>query len=425
MAISTNGTVLTRLAGALYNTQMSNATYDEVKALDPSSLANALYSRDFAMVTDLAVATTLVANLGLSSVAGLNSWIAAQLTSAGSAKGAKIVDLLNSFAQMSSDATYGAAATAFNKKIDTSLSLSQTAGNKGGTFEAAGLVALQGATFSLTTSANNLVGSSNADYFDGALSANGTATFGGSDSLNGGDGIDTVAATLTGTSIRPTLTAVETVEITGITAANTLDLSGSTGYTSLKSVSSSAAGIVTFNQIASAATVSGAVVSAAGATFAFADTALAGTADTFALTLDGATGTVTVNDQGGSNALETIAINATGGATVLTALTTGASSGTGVGTTKVTVNGAANVNLGSALATQVLTLDASTATGSVTATTGASTAGQTVTGGSGNDTFTLGINPEQKFYNTLKLELHNIHELDDNYTLQFNIELFK
>ena len=41
-----------------------------------------------------------------------------------------------------------------------------------------------------------------------------------------------------------------------------------------------------------------------------------------------------------------------------------------------------------------------------------------------NDTFTLGINPEQKFYNTLKLELHNIHELDDNYTLQFNIELF-
>ena len=41
-----------------------------------------------------------------------------------------------------------------------------------------------------------------------------------------------------------------------------------------------------------------------------------------------------------------------------------------------------------------------------------------------NETFTLGINPEQKFYNTLKLELHNIHELDDNCTLQINIELF-
>jgi Ca2+-binding RTX toxin-like protein len=99
---------------------------------------------------------------------------------------------------------------------------------------------------------------------------------------------------------------------------------------------------------------------------------------------------VTLNDQGGSNALETVAVNATGGASVLTALTTGSSSGTGVGTTTVTVKGSANVNLGSALATQVLTLDASAATGNVTATTGASTAGQTVTGGSGNDSFTLG-----------------------------------
>ena len=42
-----------------------------------------------------------------------------------------------------------------------------------------------------------------------------------------------------------------------------------------------------------------------------------------------------------------------------------------------------------------------------------------------NETFTVGINPEPKFYNSLKLELQNIHELDDSCTLQFNIELFK
>ena len=41
MAISTNGTVLARVAGALYNTQMSNATYSEVKTLDPASLTDA------------------------------------------------------------------------------------------------------------------------------------------------------------------------------------------------------------------------------------------------------------------------------------------------------------------------------------------------------------------------------------------------
>ena len=150
MAISTNGTVLARLAGALYNTQMSNATYKEVAALDPSALANTLYARDFSSSTDLAVATTLVTNLGLSAVTGLNNWVAAQLTAAGSAKGAKVVDLLNSFAQMTADATYGAYATAFNTKVDAALALSQTTDNKGGTFAAAGVApAAVGAAFAV------------------------------------------------------------------------------------------------------------------------------------------------------------------------------------------------------------------------------------------------------------------------------------
>ena len=73
MAISTNGTVLARVAGALYNTQMSNATYSEVKTLDPATLVDTLYARDFASMSDLSVATTLVTNLGLSTVAGLNT----------------------------------------------------------------------------------------------------------------------------------------------------------------------------------------------------------------------------------------------------------------------------------------------------------------------------------------------------------------
>jgi len=151
MAISTNGTVLARVAGALYNTQMSNATYKEVATLDPASLADALYARDFSSATDTTVATTLVTNLGLTSVAGLTNWVAAQLTAAGSHKGAKVVDLLNGFAQMTADATYGAQATAFNTKVDAALALSQTAGNAGGTFAAAGTPASVSATFTLTT----------------------------------------------------------------------------------------------------------------------------------------------------------------------------------------------------------------------------------------------------------------------------------
>ena len=163
MAISTNGTVLARVAGALYNTQMSNATYKEVASLDPASLTDALYARDFSASTDAAVATTLVTNLGLTSVTGLVNWVAAQLTAAGSHKGAKVVELLNGFAQMSSDATYGAAATAFNAKVDAALALSQTTDNAGGTFANAGVISDK--TFTLTTSVDTFAGTSANDTF--------------------------------------------------------------------------------------------------------------------------------------------------------------------------------------------------------------------------------------------------------------------
>ena len=42
-----------------------------------------------------------------------------------------------------------------------------------------------------------------------------------------------------------------------------------------------------------------------------------------------------------------------------------------------------------------------------------------------NETFSLGINPERKFYNTLKLELHDIEQLAEDYTLAINIEKSK
>lgn len=42
-----------------------------------------------------------------------------------------------------------------------------------------------------------------------------------------------------------------------------------------------------------------------------------------------------------------------------------------------------------------------------------------------NETFTLGINPDLKFYQTLKLELEDYKNLDSNHTLELNIEKFK
>jgi S-layer protein len=194
MAISTNGVVLTRLAGALYNQQLSNATYAEVLAAFNSptalnTLANYLISTDFASKTDLQIATTLVTNLSLSNVTGLSNWIAAQLTAAGTAKGAKIISMLNDFSNMdSADATYGTAITAFNAKVDAAQVLSQTTGNTGSTFTAAGSSTT---TFTLTTGVDLFTGTSGTDNFNAVLGTG--ATLNTFDSINAGAGTDTLS----------------------------------------------------------------------------------------------------------------------------------------------------------------------------------------------------------------------------------------
>ena len=237
MAISTNGTVLARVAGALYNTQMSNATYEEVKTLDPSSLADALFARDFSSATDATVATTLVTNLGLTAVEGLANWVAAQLTAAGSHKGAKVVELLNGFAQMSADATYGAAATAFNTKVDAALALSQTTGNAGGTFAAAGTVSAVSATFTLSTgidtadvvSASRGTASSTFKFTSGNETINGSVgTLGNDDILLDDTTTDADVLNVNGGTGTFTATNIETINLTTATAA-TLQLDKVTG----------------------------------------------------------------------------------------------------------------------------------------------------------------------------------------------------
>ena len=153
MAISTNGTIITRLAGSLYGEYLSNASYTELNTTAASTVAANMLSNDFAGKTDAQIATTVLTNLGLTTVAGLDNWVAAQLTAAGStaaAKGAKLVSMLNDYAMMTADATYGASATSFNTKVAASLVLSQTTGNAGGSFATAGATATTGGTYTLT-----------------------------------------------------------------------------------------------------------------------------------------------------------------------------------------------------------------------------------------------------------------------------------
>jgi len=335
MAISTNGTVLARVAGALYNTQMSNATYKEVAAMDPAALVNALYARDFSSASDSTVATTLVTNLGLTSVAGLTNWVAAQLTAAGSNKGAKVVDLLNGFAQLTADATYGAAATAFNTKVDAALALSQTDGSKGGTFAAVGTAPVNGGTFTLTTGAD-LAGTSSASNAGLATgfrftSGNETitadiGTLSGSDTLIDASSTDAdvLNVSLTGASGTFVSSKVETIaaqyvagspdlDLTNVYGANTITVSGTVAGTVSEldaSVKQPTIGIENYGRVL---TINAEQLSG---------TALAGTAETINVSVTGATyGTtaatrsgVTLTADTGGGTLETLNITSAGNA---------------------------------------------------------------------------------------------------------------
>jgi hypothetical protein len=386
MAISTNGTVLARVAGALYNTQMSNATYSEVKTLDPASLTDALYARDFANATDTAVATTLVTNLGLTSVDGLVNWVAAQLTAAGAHKGAKIVDLLNGFAQMSSDATYGAAATAFNTKVDAALVLSQTTGNAGGTFAAAGTV-IANASFTLTTAVDTFTGDAGNDTF--TADNTGTDVSSTADSLNGGAGTDTLNFFSDGAAgAMPNLTSIENVNVYDQTADLTISKTGVTKAGLIRGDGGLTLTIgsgVTTVDLTDIATVGVVVAANAAATTLTLNTS--GITDNDAasdITVTGAALTnVTINATGSTvtdlidvAAATSITINAAAAVTTTLATT---------GTAALVITGAGAVNLG--------TLDAdvdtvtSTSTGKFTAAIGANV-DTVLTSGAGNDLIT-------------------------------------
>jgi hypothetical protein len=385
MAISTNGTVLARLAGALYNTQMSNATYKEVASLDPSALANVLYARDFSMVSDATVANTLVANLGLSSIAGLGNWIAAQLTAAGTSKGAKVVELLNGFAQMTADATYGAYATAFNANVDAALSLSQTTDNAGGSFAAAGIVS--GKAFTFTAGLDVLNGTTGNDSFNAVLqgaAASGT-TIAPGDVVNGGAGVDTLNISVAGSAgAAYTLSAVQTNAVEKVLLSQFDTDSGNSttvaadlmnGLTTVGFSASGADGDTVFTGLKN---IVGAEMrnGAADLTLTYNSTVVAGSADTQALTVSAVTGGTFTAD-----GAETLAITSE----LAKSKVTNVASNT---LKTITVSGAADLEITTALT--ATTIDASAATGALTVTLGA--ANQAVTGGASADVIDAGTN---------------------------------
>ncbi len=171
MAIPTNGIQLVRISGAVFNQQLSAADYSEILAANRTAAeldawANAAVAAEFKGKTTTDIAKAVLANVGLSSVSGLEAWVAGQLNAGGgfAKAGATLLTLLNDYSNMSTtEAVYGASVATFNTKAANSQVASQTAGTASGTYAAVSsttaaekaAAALLAAQAVLTTAATN------------------------------------------------------------------------------------------------------------------------------------------------------------------------------------------------------------------------------------------------------------------------------
>ena len=260
---SSNSTEIARFAGALYNLVLDNATMNEVLATANSSgltaVLNGVYSADFGTATDAAVATTIANNLGLTGTlaTGAENYITGVLAgTAPAAKGAAVMNILNLFASLTTDATWGAAATAWESKVANSVEYGQnSAYTTNGSMSTISNTA-PGQTFTLTSGIDHFTGGPGGNNtFNATDAASGNPiTFTALDALNGGGGTGNVLNITYGSNALDT-TAAAGATVTGIQTASlveskaaaglTADTTGWTGLTTLNTTATTGVQAVT------------------------------------------------------------------------------------------------------------------------------------------------------------------------------------
>jgi len=341
MAISTNGLQLVRIAGAVFNQQLSASDYSEIltankTAADLDAWANAAVASEFRGKTTTDIAKAVLANVGLTSVAGLEAWVAGQLTAGGGVAkaGATMLALLNDYSNMSTtEAIYGASVMTFNQKAANSQALSQTAGQATGTYAAVS-TAVPSTPFTLTTGVDLRTTGAGADTFTSVNPTLATATLTAGDNLDGGAGVDTLnitsaAAMTLGAGV--TMNNVENVSISASGDTLILDTALMSGITSVTNSGSTAAVSITGLKALVPVSVT---ASTANTTVAFAAAVTAGTADAITVNLNGANSSGTAVSTVSVAGFETVNVASSGSAS-------GATTNTGVtidSTTLTTLN---------------------------------------------------------------------------------------
>ena len=324
-----NSAVATHMYQALYGQAPSNGLYnsyiDSLAATSPAAFAATL-AGNFANFSDADLALRVLDNLGVTATTvtatGEYAKLKAALTDAFAAfpnmRGQVILNATNLFGNLEADATYGAAATTYNKQALANFTYaSNTANTTPGT--AAIPDPTVGQTYTLTTGVDTFTGGAGNDTFNAT-----NTTLTALDTINGGGGTNNILNIndLLGGAFLPasaTLSNIQTINLASAGAA-TLDVSGAsvTGVTALNVTQGTSAVAVAGKAAAiTVSGVTGSVTADGGST----QTVTSKGAVTLGATT-GASGAITITNtaQGANN----IAID---GGTTVTATVTEATTG--------------------------------------------------------------------------------------------------
>ena len=230
--LPTNAKQLQAFAGALYGVQIGSKTLAQVNT-DITAVGslgatlNSYYNASFGTLTTTAVADVIVKNLGLTGDAATvgASYLKGQLDASPATRGQTVNSILNAFSNLTSDATFGEAAKAWNTKVDGAINYTGVEDAPSGTTNST-----SGKEFVLTSEIDQVSGTANNDTIfasEDVLQSNDIIN-----GLGGDDTLDFLGTDLAAAAtISPRTTNVETIKVGSDDATElaTISLSQATG----------------------------------------------------------------------------------------------------------------------------------------------------------------------------------------------------